>query len=91
MFLVVTYDILDDDRRLKVSQLLENLGERVQRSVFECYLTPEQVEGLKERIARIIKISEDNVRYYRLCESCRSKAAVLGPVPLTEDPGYYLI
>lgn len=91
MFLVVAYDISDDERRLKLSQLLENFGERVQRSVFERYLTPEQVAGLQERVGRVIKTSEDNVRYYRLCEACRAKAEAVGPVPLAEERGYFVV
>ena len=39
LFYVVVYDIPNDKRRKKVSDLLEGYGQRVQYSVFECTLT----------------------------------------------------
>ena len=38
MYVVVSYDITNDRRRLKVMKTLEGFGERVQYSVFECRL-----------------------------------------------------
>ena len=91
MFLVIAYDIADDDRRRKVSETLENYGKRVQESVFECHLTPAQRTELQERIAGLIEPGEDNVRYYRVCQDCLAQSAAVGPVPLTTDPDYYLV
>jgi CRISPR-associated protein Cas2 len=91
MFLVIAYDIADDDRRRKVSETLENYGARVQESVFECHLTSAQREEVQERIARLIEPAFDNVRYYRVCHDCLAQTSVVGPVPLTTDPDYYLI
>ncbi len=91
MFTVVTYDIADDDRRRRVSETLENYGTRVQESVFECHLTPAQRTELQERIEGLITAEEDNVRYYRVCQDCLAQSLVVGPVPLTTDPDYYLI
>ena len=54
MFLVVTYDIVDDQRRERVASELANFGERVQYSVFECHLTPAQVQDLQQRLDRLI-------------------------------------
>ena len=91
MFVVVAYDIADDDRRRKVSETLENYGKRVQESVFECHLTPTQREALEERIKEFIDPVEDNVRYYRVCQDCLAQTTVIGPVPLTTDPDYYIV
>jgi CRISPR-associated protein Cas2 len=91
MFLVIAYDITDDDRRRKVSETLENYGKRVQESVFECHLTPVQREELEGRIMALIDAVEDNVRYYRVCQDCVAQTTVVGPVPLTTDPDYYLV
>ena len=43
MFIVISYDIPADKRRTKLAQLLENYGQRVQYSVFECLLTGRQL------------------------------------------------
>ncbi|NET61636.1 MAG: CRISPR-associated endonuclease Cas2 [Symploca sp. SIO2E6] len=43
---VVAYDIPDDKRCKKVSDLLEGYGKRVQYSVFECVLSQAKYEEL---------------------------------------------
>jgi CRISPR-associated protein Cas2 len=70
MFVVVTYYIADDKRRLHVSDELQNFGARVNYSVFECLLEAEALSILKERLVELIDQKEDNVRFYVLCEAC---------------------
>lgn len=77
--LVVSYDIPDDRRRAKVCRLLKDFGERVQYSVFECYLRPEDRRRMGKRLKPLLVLEEDDVRFYRLCETCRRNAAVWGP------------
>jgi len=38
MLYVISYDIPDDERRLKVAKILLDFGRRVQYSVFEAHL-----------------------------------------------------
>jgi CRISPR-associated protein Cas2 len=64
MMVLVVYDIPDDKRRLKLANFLEGRGRRVQESVFECFLSLEQMPGLFDRIEKLVKKSEDNVRLY---------------------------
>ncbi len=92
MFIVVCYDIADDNRRNKVSEILEGFGERVQRSVFECDITPDQFERLKRKLSNVIKEEEDSVRFYFVCGSCISKFEMLGtgPPPKRTSP-YFII
>ncbi len=91
MFFVIAYDIANDDRRRRVSETLENYGTRVQESVFECHLTGTQREELQELLEALIESAEDNVRSYRVCQDCVAQSRVVGPVPLTTDPDYYLV
>lgn len=56
---------------------LANSGDRVQKSVFECRLSPPQLARLQAPMARIVSEKEDSVRYYRLCGSCREGAKAL--------------
>ena len=65
MKIVVAYDISDDDRRNKLSQLLSSYGYRYQLSVFYIpSITRGELEKLKERIKRVINPKEDRVRIY---------------------------
>jgi len=75
-FIVVAYDISDDRRRTRLHDLLEDYGTPVQYSVFECLLTPKQMEQMQQRVRSKIKVTQDAVRYYRLCEECRAKIEV---------------
>ncbi|MFQ5858176.1 MAG: CRISPR-associated endonuclease Cas2 [Anaerolineae bacterium] len=91
MFVVVSYDIPDDKRRLKVMKTLKNFGAHVQYSVFECDLSVKQYRRLRSRLSKIVKPEKDDVRFYFLCETCMRKMRRLGRPrdPVRED--YYLI
>jgi CRISPR-associated protein Cas2 len=91
MFLVVTYDIADDQRRAQVASELENFGERVQFSVFECHLTAGQVRELRQRLESLIVWQEDQVRYYSLCKKDRAGMVIDGPGSVTQDQDYFLV
>jgi CRISPR-associated protein Cas2 len=77
-FVVVSYDIPDDRRRNRVCKLLKDYGERAQYSVFECALRRKDLKRLRERLKPLLVLEEDDVRFYRLCETCRRKAVVWG-------------
>ncbi|MCM8822698.1 MAG: CRISPR-associated endonuclease Cas2 [Candidatus Omnitrophica bacterium] len=91
MFFIISYDIPDDKRRNKVSQTLENYGTRVQYSVFECIIEKEMFEELKDRLKGIIKLEEDSVRFYQLCETCLRKVEISGIGEITRDEEIYII
>jgi CRISPR-associated protein Cas2 len=91
MFLVVTYDIVDDRRRERVASELANFGERVQYSVFECHLTLAQVQELQQRLDLLLVQSEDRVRYYPLCQKDRERILIDGHGKVTQDWDYFLI
>ena len=67
-FYLIVYDIVDDKRRLKTSKALLAMGERVQRSVFEIYLTEKELKSLLRTITKWIRVEEDSLRVYVLCE-----------------------
>ncbi len=65
MKIVIAYDIADDSRRNKLSQLLSSYGYRYQLSVFYIpSITRGELEKLKERIKRVINPKADRVRIY---------------------------
>jgi CRISPR-associated protein Cas2 len=63
----------------------------VQYSVFECRLTPDQIDRLRARMMKEIEPAEDSVRIYRLCQDCVGKIEILGPGKVTEDPKVYVL
>jgi len=82
---VVAYDITDDRRRTRLHKKLKSFGTPVQYSVFECILSPKNLEKMKRVVKREIKEDEDSVRYYFLCEACRRRIlAINGEVTQEE-------
>jgi CRISPR-associated protein Cas2 len=90
-FYLITYDIPNDKRRLKIAKRLEALGDRVQYSVFEAWLTPKELQSLEKQVAKIIDEKEDSVRFYVLCEACQKKVRVHGRGEVTEPPGVVIL
>ncbi|MFQ5740951.1 MAG: CRISPR-associated endonuclease Cas2 [Acidobacteriota bacterium] len=91
MFILISYDIEDDRRRVKVASELEDHGVRVQLSVFECHLNAKQLRHLRLRLARLIDPSLDRVRIYPLCRKDRGGIRVDGPGNVTEDPAWWAV
>jgi CRISPR-associated protein Cas2 len=91
MFYVISYDVPDDKRRLKIANLLEGYGTRVQKSVFEADLTAVHYADLRKRLARVLNAEEDNVRFYRLCGECRKGIEVVGKVGVTPEPTLMIV
>jgi len=73
---VVTYDISNDKRRTKLSDLLGSYGERVNYSVFEIELSEAKRETLLHEIElrKLINKKYDSLRFYHLCENCIPKS-----------------
>ncbi len=99
-FYLISYDIPDDKRRLKIMHLLEGYGERVQYSVFEIWATDKELEKLKGQLAKWVKPRQGescpenaagSVRIYALCAACQGKRAILGAGEPTAAPGLIII
>ncbi|NJP11220.1 MAG: CRISPR-associated endonuclease Cas2 [Leptolyngbyaceae cyanobacterium RU_5_1] len=91
MLVVVVYDIPNDKRRLKLSNFLEGHGRRVQYSVFECFLTLEEMRQLHQKVKRKVKPAEDNVRFYWISEEAVSRVLTIGSPSPEPPPNAYII
>ena len=90
MFVVVSYDIIEDRRRIRIAKMLEDYGTRVQYSVFECILNEDKFREMLNHILSLIK-DEDSLRIYNLCESCLRKIKTFGSAELTKDEEVYIV
>ena len=73
MLIIVCYDVNTETRegrrRLRrVAKVCEGIGQRVQKSVFECRVDRMQYEDLERRLLGEINDKQDNLRLYRLAE-----------------------
>ena len=91
MFYVVSYDIPDTKRRTRLSKCLEDFGDRVQYSVFECILDEELREKMIRRVRAIISEEEDKVRIYSICAGCERSIMVLGEGNISKIENIYIV
>lgn len=91
MFIMISYDISDNRVRKKVSDVLKNYGIRVQKSVFECIVGQKQVDDIIEKVSALIHLKTDKIRFYSLCEGCRSRTEIDGWGEIAEDEEFIII
>lgn len=91
MFVLVCYDIANSRRLRRVAREMQNFGTRVQRSVFECYLDESRLHELQHRLAGMIDIHSDKVRYYTLCGRDLAGVVIDGSGTLTRDWDYRIV
>lgn len=81
---VFVYDISDDKIRTAIAHVLEQWGERVQESVFECRLDKGSLDEVTRRLGIALESPEHgNVRVYRACADCLTLSFGIGPVATT--------
>lgn len=91
MFILISYDVIDNKNRLRLMKFLKDYGERVQKSVFECHLTSQMYDQVKQGVEEIIDRRKDRVRYYRLCKGCEGKVEISGWGEITDDEEFILV
>ena len=74
MKFVIAYDIQSDKNRKKLSDILEDIGYRVNFSVFECELNETKLKKLIKSAKALLNVKTDSLRFYRLCENCVGKS-----------------
>ena len=74
---VIAYDISNNKKRKKISDLLDMYGERINLSVYECMMTATQKENIIEQFNEIID-KNDIVKIYFICSTCYAKSIHLG-------------
>ncbi len=91
MLIMISYDIVEDKKRLKLMKFLKDYGQRVQKSVFECNLSAKDYDRAKSGVEKIINKRKDRVRYYKLCKGCADKVEISGWGEVTEEEEFILI
>ncbi|GJL72551.1 MAG: hypothetical protein NMNS01_17500 [Nitrosomonas sp.] len=88
---IVCFDVSDQHRLRAVSRTLEDFGTRVQHSVFECYLDEKNHRNLQEKIAALIDLEADHVRYYLICPKDQSGILLDGNSQPSSNNSYHLV
>ena len=90
---IVSYDVstatAEGRRRLRrVARTCSDYGQRVQNSVFECLVDPEQWTRFRARLLEEYNEDEDSLRVYFLGKNWKGRREHFGAKPTTdpEDP-----
>lgn len=86
MMVLVTYDVSTSDKagqkRLRqVAKICLNHGQRVQNSVFECWLQNQHFVKLRQELISIVDLEQDSLRFYFLGSNWEHKVEHLGVKP----------
>ena len=96
MMVLISYDVMvtspGGQRRLrKVAKACTNYGQRVQHSVFECVVDPDQWVQLKNILEKIIDDKTDSLRYYYLGSNYKRRIEHVGAKPSYDVDGPLIV
>lgn len=83
MLVLITYDVNTETpagkvRLRKVAKECVNYGQRVQQSVFECYMDAAKCRQVKAILEKIIDKEKDSLRLYYLGDNYKNKVEHIG-------------
>ena len=92
MMVIVSYDVSTESdggqRRLRrVAKACLDFGQRVQKSVFECLVDPEQWTRLRKRLTDEFDPQLDSLRFYFLGSNWKRRVEHLGARPAVDPEG----
>ncbi|MCG6860685.1 MAG: CRISPR-associated endonuclease Cas2 [Chromatiaceae bacterium] len=88
---VACFDISDDGLRARVGKVLLRYGDRVQKSVFEIAVRDHgELETIRQELVEIVA-DDDNIRFYRLCGTCRSASSTLDGQKVAHFPAVLIV
>lgn len=96
MLVLVSYDVETSSeggaRRLRrVARACQDYGQRVQFSVFECELAPDQWVALRARLVQEIDPARDSLRFYLLGASGKRRVEHVGAKPAVDLDGPLIV
>jgi CRISPR-associated protein Cas2 len=92
MMVVVAYDVNTESeggrRRLRrVAKVCTNYGQRVQNSVFECFVDFAQWTKIRTKLTNEINASQDSLRFYFLGDNWKGRVEHVGAKPSYDPEG----
>lgn len=96
MLVLVSYDVNtttpEGVRRLRrVAKCCEDVGQRVQLSVFECLVDPAQWAALRHRLTDLIDPGQDSLRFYFLGANWKRRVEHVGAKPAYDPEGPLIV
>ena len=87
---LITYDISNPKRLRKVAKVLESYGERLQKSVFECGLTPASLKSVIFKLEKLIDPEEDSLLIQPIHQHSRGNIRWQGKPPSASTEPFWI-
>jgi len=65
VFILIIYDIVSNQKRLKLAKLLQGYGFRIQKSAFEATITKKKYKELLEKLPAYVE-RDDSIKVYKI-------------------------
>lgn len=78
MITLVTYDITDPRRLVKLHKFLKEFGLNTQKSVFECDIDNQALKRIRAYCRDNLDLQRDAIRIYKICDHCMRKVKISG-------------
>ncbi|MCR4427478.1 MAG: CRISPR-associated endonuclease Cas2 [Firmicutes bacterium] len=96
MMVLITYDVNTENaagrKRLRnIAKKCEDYGQRVQLSVFECIVDPQQLVVLKNQLTSIMDERTDSIRIYYLGSNWERRVEHIGAKPGYNPEGTLMV
>lgn len=88
---IIAYDITDDRTRYRAANLLLGVGERIQRSVYECDLNTEEAQSIGRRLDDLIDPGRDVVHVLAQCGTCVQRSDTRGAAAPSSRTLYWVV
>lgn len=86
---IAAYDVRDPGRLADALKVLRQYSTGGQKSVFECFLSPAEIEQLLDKVEGVTDLSEDRFILIRL--DARNPVQVMGIGLKPIDPDFYYV
>lgn len=95
MMMLVSYDVANNEngakRLRRVAKILQDYGQRVQYSVFECLVEPAEWVELKTKLLDEINENYDSLRFYSLGSNWKRKVEHIGQKKPIDPQGILIL
>ncbi len=95
MMVLVSYDVAQDEggkRRLRrIAKTCQNYGQRVQFSVFECLVDPDQWIQLRSQLKTLMNEEFDSLRFYYLGANWKNRVEHIGAKKIDDPEGPMIV
>lgn len=78
MIVLITYDITDPKRLVRLNKFLKEFGLNTQKSVFECDIDEQGIRAIRAYCIEQLDVAHDSVRIYKICHRCINKVIISG-------------